>query len=150
MGSFFDMESFSNDFGLHPEAIAPTNDALLDASGYSAGAFDASFDAFGHMDPYYATQTGAVDPTSVAPPSAVAGDILTATPVLPFYGDAYGVYNEVTHVWRGLSGQQTIYVQPPQLVQQQDFQLIQEVPPAQGEIVWGPEYVEYVLLPVSY
>ena len=144
------MEGFSNDFGPRAEGIAATNDALFDELDYSlsASAFaaelDAALDAYGHVDTYYVT--GVAGPASVAPAYPAPEDILTAPPVLPYYGDAYGVYNQVTNEWRGLSGQETIYVHPLSFVPQQELHAAwQEVPPAENETVWVPESVEYVL-----
>ncbi|KAH9903510.1 hypothetical protein C8Q73DRAFT_786083 [Cubamyces lactineus] len=141
--SFFDIERFGNDFGLENEDIAVFNDALPD---YSMGAFelgiDAPLDAYSHVPldlPYDAS--GSVGTDSVTPGYSAPEDLLPAPPTPPsYYGDAYGVYNQVTHEWRGQPGQQTIYVHPPPFVQPQGFQV--EAPRAQNESVWEPGLIE--------
>ena len=111
---------------------------------------DASLDAYSHVPldlPYDAS--GSVGTDSVTPGYSAPEDLLPAPPTPPsYYGGAYGVYNQVTHEWRGLSGQQTIYVHPPPFVQPQGFQV--EVPRAQDESVWEPGLIEYVLHAASH
>ncbi|KAH9886269.1 hypothetical protein C8Q73DRAFT_285387 [Cubamyces lactineus] len=143
IGSFFDIESFVNDLGPPTEELTVTNDA----PGYSAGAFElelnASLDGYGHVDPYYAT--GIHDPISVYDPIRMhvgpgysTFEDIPAAPPLPYYGDVWGVVNLDTSHWQGLSGQQSVCVHPSQ----QEVQALQEISPAQAEILREPELTE--------